>query len=85
MEYTLAVGESVAIRRNVLTSTWGVVYAGMPAEDRYSIVVTWACGYHATSYNLYLTDSVREVPFKGGRLRMLELTPSQIRFRYVRS
>jgi len=85
MDYTLAVGETAALRRNVFTSTWSVIYAGMPAQDRYSIVVTWTMGYHATSYNLFLTPSVRTIPFKGGRLRFLEMSPERIRFRYERA
>lgn len=85
MNYTLALGETAALRRNMFTSTWSVIYAGMPAHDRYSLVVTWTMGYHATSYNLFLTSSVREIPFKGGRLRFLEISPEQITFRYERT
>jgi hypothetical protein len=85
MEYILRVGESAAIRRNIFATTWSVAYAGMPADDRYSVAVTWAMGYHATSYNLYLTEATREIPFKGGRLVILELCPEQIRLRYERS
>lgn len=55
MDYTLKVGESAAIRRNPFATSWYVLYAGMPADDRYSIVVTWTMGYHATSYPIFLT------------------------------
>lgn len=85
MNYTLGIGESATVRRNFFASSWSVIYAGMPADDRYSIVVTWTMGYQSNAYNLYLSNSVREVSFKGGRLRFLELSPERITFRYDRS
>jgi hypothetical protein len=85
MDYTLRIGEQAAIRRNFFGTTWYVLYAGMPADARYSIAVTWTMGYHATSYHLFLTESTRDIPFKGGRLRIHELSPEQIRFSYDRS
>lgn len=85
MEYTLDVGETAVIHRNILATTWSVVYAGSPAEGRYSLVVTWSFGHQASSYNLYLTESVREVRLKRGMITVLELTPERIRFRYDRA
>jgi hypothetical protein len=84
MNYTLGIGESAPVRRNILATSWSVIYAGMPAENRYSIVIAWTMGYQATSYNLYFTESTREISFRGGRLRFLELSPERITFRYDR-
>ena len=84
MEYSLRVGERAVVRRNIFATTWTVIYAGMPSQDRYSIVLSWAAGYQASSCNLYLTESMREVRFKAGRLYILDRSPEHIRFRYER-
>ena len=84
MEHTLRIGESATVHRSFLATTWSVVYAGSPADGRYSLAVSWSFGHQASSYNVYLTDSTREVRLKRGRLTILELTPDRIRFRYER-
>jgi hypothetical protein len=85
MNYTLRLGESVAVRRNFLATTWSVTYAGMPADGRYAVAITWRMGHQASSYNLYFTESDREIPLKRGRLRLVETSPERITFSYERS
>lgn len=81
METTLRLGEEATVRRRFFGKTWSVVYAGMLHDDRYALVMTWCFGHMATSYNLFLPSGVREVPFKGGTLRVVDVSPEQIRFR----
>jgi len=85
MEHTLRVGESVKVHPSFLATTWSVTYAGSPAEGRYSLVVSWSFGHQASSYNLFLTDSIREIRLKRGRITVVELTPERMRFRYERA
>ena len=83
MDFTLQLGETVKVRRSILT-TWSVTYAGSPAEGRYSLVVAWSAGHQASSYNLFLTASTRRVSLERGTIHIHEASPERIRFRYER-
>jgi len=82
VDITLRVGESEIVHRNFWATTWSVIYAGSPSEGRYSVVIHSAGGYHAASFNLYLTEATREIPMKRGKLKILELSPDRARIRY---
>jgi len=84
MEYTLRIGETATVHRNFLATSWSVIYGGSPAEGRYSLVVSWSFGHQASSYNVYLTASTREIRLKPGRITILDLTPERVRLRYER-
>ena len=82
MEYELRLGERAVIRRRFFGCTLSVVYAGMPAGDRYSLAVTRSMGHQASSFNVYFDTSIRRLAIDGGELRIQELSPVGIRFRY---
>ena len=81
MEFMLRVGEKAKVRSRFFGRSWFVTYAGMPADDRYSIAVTWAMGHQASSYNLYFNASAKEIRFDGGELNIQEMSSDRIRFR----
>ena len=81
MECTLRVGEKAVVRGRFFRRSWYVAYAGMPADDRYSIVMTWSMGHQASSYNLYFDASTKEIRFDGGELKIQEVSSDWIRFR----
>lgn len=83
MDYRLRVGESAVVHRNFFARSWSVTYAGMPSEDRCSLVLTWTMGYHATSCNLFLSDRSREMAFRKGRVRVLEMSPAEVLIEYT--
>ena len=59
VQHDLKLGESVLIRRGFMTKV-SLVYAGMPNEKTFSVVVTKTAGHMGMGYNLYLPVSERE-------------------------
>ena len=59
-QYDLKLGESVLIRRGFMTKV-SLVYAGMPNEKTFSVVVTKTAGHMGMGYNLYVPVREREV------------------------
>ena len=82
-EYLLKVGESAQVKRGyVLTAGYALVYAGMPNEATYSIVVTREYGNQAMAYNLFIARDQTEVDLPIGRLTVFHVTPAEIRLRF---
>lgn len=80
-EYVLKVGESAKIKRGFIT-TYSLVYAGMLSDYVFSIVVTWTAGHNSAGYNLYMEKGQREIGLLGGRLTILDVSKSEIRFQF---
>ena len=59
-QHDLKLGESVLIRRGFMAKV-SLVYAGMPNEKTFSVVVTKTAGHMGMGYNLYVPVSEREV------------------------
>lgn len=59
VQHDLKLGESVLIKRGFMTKV-SLVYAGMPNEKTFSVVVTKTAGHMGMGYNLYLQVSERE-------------------------
>jgi hypothetical protein len=83
MEYTLKLGESVAVRRGWL-SRRRVIFAGEVSPGVYSIVAEWSEVHNSASYNIYFQKSQREFPLLDGRISILDATKHEIRFRFER-
>lgn len=80
-EYILQVGESVKIKRGFMT-THSLVYAGMLSDYVFSIVLTWSAGHNSAAYNLYIDKGHREISILDGRLAVLDVSKSEIRFQF---
>jgi hypothetical protein len=80
-EYVLQVGETAIIKRSFLGASYAVIYAGMPGETIYSVVITTASGYHALAYNLFLSVNNKKIRLPRGSLSVSHLSTAEIRFR----
>ncbi len=83
MEHKLRIGESVRIK-GVLFIDHSVIYAGMPSDNTYSLVITLTAGYQRMAYNLFLPTNHREVWHKKGHITVLSLSPGEIHLRIDR-
>lgn len=79
-EYVLKVGETADIKRSFFGTSYSVIYAGMPNNTVYSVVVTRAAGYHAIAYNLFLPVEQTRVQLPKGCLVVRVATAEEIRF-----
>jgi hypothetical protein len=79
-EFFLKVGETANIKRSFLGTSYSVIYAGMPNEAVYSVVVTSAAGYHAIAYNLFLPAELTRVELPKGYLMVHKANSEEIRF-----
>lgn len=80
-EYTLNVGGEAKIKRGLITS-YSLLYGGMPGEDVYSLIVVWTSGHNSASYNLFFPRSQREFELLGGRVTVLDVSSTEVRFRF---
>ena len=79
-EFVLKVGEMATIKRSFFGTSYSVIYAGMPDEKFYSVVVTSASGYHAIAYNLFLPVGQTRVQLPKGYLIVHKAAAEEIRF-----
>ncbi len=82
-EYVLKVGERADIKRSFLGANYSLIYAGMPGESVYSVVVTSASGYHALAYNLFLPVENTRIKLPKGSLEVNQVSDDEIRFKVV--
>lgn len=80
-EYALKVGEIANIKRSFFSTSYSVVYAGMPGESIYSVVYTSASGYHALAYNLFLPVENTKIKLPKGSLEVNYISADEIRFK----
>jgi len=60
----LQIGEAVRIKGGFMTEI-SLVYAGMPSEGVYSLVVTTTAGHMGMGYNLYFPVDQRQFTIAG--------------------
>lgn len=77
-EFVLKVGESVKIKTK-FTGESRIVYAGMPNQDTYSIVVTSTKGANSAAYNLYFPIGQRKIEIEKRSFDVFEVTSDRIR------
>jgi hypothetical protein len=80
-EYTLRVGEKADIKRSFFGASYSIIYAGMPGESAYSVVITIGSGYQALAYNLFLSARDRRIKLPKGFLSVIDIATDEIRFR----
>lgn len=77
--YELAINESVKIKSGWLSRSF-VLYAGMPNERTYSLVITYTNVHNSIGYNLYIPKSQNEVKLARGKMIVRRVTPTGITF-----
>jgi len=81
-EFRVRLGETAAVRPRWWGKSWSITYAGAPCEGAYSVAVTWTMGNNSAAYNLYLRREQREFALPIGRVRVLEVSPTEIRLQF---
>ena len=79
-EHSLRIGESAVIKRGFITKVL-LVYAGMPNDKVYSLVVSRSAGHNSLAYNLYIPIDQRQVEISDVKLTIEHVSPNEIRFR----
>lgn len=79
-EIVLMVGEMANIKRSFFGTSYSIIYAGMPNDSIYSVVVTSASGYHAIAYNLFLPAAQNSIQLPEDRLIIRKATAEALRF-----
>ena len=78
--HSLAVGEKLKAKGGFAKSM-EIVYAGMPTDDRYSLVVVTTYGNNQAGYNLYFPVSRSDFEIDGRRFYVERVSPEEIRLR----
>ena len=79
-EHNLKIGESALIKRGFITKV-SLIYAGMPNDKVYSLVVTCSVGHNSLAYNLYIPMNQQRVELSNVNLTISNVSPSEIRLR----
>ena len=79
-EHGLKIGESALIKRGFITKV-SLVYAGMPNDKVYSLVVTRSAGHNSLAYNLYIPIDQQRIEISDVKLTIESISPNEIRFR----
>lgn len=77
-EFVLQVGETAHVKRSFLGASFSVIYAGMPGDAVFSVIVTSASGYHAIAYNLFLSAAQTRINLPKGYLVVQSVSAEQI-------
>ncbi|MHC4519869.1 MAG: hypothetical protein ACYTAS_14870, partial [Planctomycetota bacterium] len=76
-QHDLKLGESIPIKRGLMTKV-SLLYAGMPNERTFSVVVTTTAGHMGMGYNLYLPAGEREVRIAGASITVHSVSPTTL-------
>ena len=79
-EHSLKIGESTVIKRGIMTKVT-LIYAGIPNDKVYSLVVTRSAGHNSMAYNLYIPIDQRQIEISDVRLTIESVSPNEIHFR----
>ena len=79
-EHSLRIGESVVIKRGIITKV-SLIYAGIPNDKVYSLVVTRSAGHNSMAYNLYIPIDQRQIEISDVKLTIESVSPNEIHFR----
>ena len=73
----LKIGDSVRVKRGLM-SVISLVYAGMPNENVFSLVVTTTAGHMGMGYNLYFPASERHIEIAGNSVSVQSVSSTSI-------
>ena len=83
VQYTLRIGETAKVKKGFLGS-YAVIYAGMPNDSTYSLVITFSVGNAAMAYNLFVPIHHREIPVENGHVIVSNVNSTYISFTFRR-
>jgi hypothetical protein len=75
--HDLEIGESVRIKRGLMTSI-SLVYAGMPNDGTFSVAVTVTAGHMGMGYNLYFPIDHRQFALAGIPISVQAVSPASV-------
>jgi len=78
--YEVGINETVKVKTGWMSRSY-VLFAGMPDERTYSLVVTFTNVHNSIAYNLFLPKSQTEVKLIKGRMIVHRVTPTGLSFR----
>ena len=58
-----------------------IIYAGMPADDIFSLVQVKSRGYRGLGWNLFFSRRQQDITIDGVELHVIRVTPLQIEIR----
>ena len=73
----LKIGDAIRVKRGLMTAI-SLVYAGMPGENVFSLVVTTTAGHMGMGYNLYFPTSERHIEVAGNSVSVQSVSPTSI-------
>jgi hypothetical protein len=79
-EHNLMIGESALIKRGIMTKVT-LIYAGIPNDKVYSLVVSRSAGHNSLAYNLYIPIDQLRIEISDVKLTIESLSPNEIHFR----
>lgn len=79
-EHSLKIGDSAVIKRGLITKV-SLIYAGIPNDKVYSLVVSRSAGHNSLAYNLYIPIDQRQIDISDVKLTIESLSPNEIHFR----
>ena len=79
-EHGLKIGESALIKRGLITKV-SLIYAGIPNDKVYSLVVSCSAGHNSLAYNLYIPIDQRQIEISDVKLTIESVSPNEIHFR----
>ena len=79
-EHGLKIGDSALIKRGFITKV-SLIYAGIPNDKVYSLVVNRSAGHNSLAYNLYIPIDQRQIEISDVKLTIESISPNEIRFR----
>ncbi|MBN2130461.1 MAG: hypothetical protein JW741_13245 [Sedimentisphaerales bacterium] len=71
------IGDSIRVKRGFMTVI-SLVYAGMPSENVFSLVVTTTAGHMGMGYNLYFPASQRQLEIAGVSVSVQSVSPTSV-------
>ncbi len=80
IEQTLRIGDVAWIKRGWIYKRQ-LVYAGMPGDSVFSLVVMITEAHNSWSYNLFVPTDQREITVAGALVTVLSHSPEEIRIR----
>jgi len=79
-EHGLKIGESALIKRGIITKV-SLIYAGIPNDKVYSLVISRSAGHNSLAYNLYIPIDQRQIEISDVKLIIESVSPNEINFR----
>jgi len=76
----LRVGDTITLKRGFLYKH-NLLFAGMPWEGCFSLVVIWTSGYNSAAYNLFFPITQTELVVAGRKYVVEEVDSGKIRMR----